>query len=286
MKILLLGSESNLGSQFKLLLAKDCQLFNFDKHNLNVLDNLALRQTIAELKPNLLINCVAYNAVDLAENPKQYNLALALNRNLPADLAKLALEFKFTLVHYSSDYVFSGNLEKQSFSETDKANPINNYGQSKFLGEQEIINLKSEGLNYFLIRTSKLFGPKGSSLESKPSFFDIMINLSQQKDILQIVDEELSCFTYTPDLAKSSWELIKSGATTGIYHLINEGSATWYQATQELFRLMSKKIQLEAIASGDLLRVAQRPKFSILQNNKFIKLRSYQDALAEYLKII
>ncbi len=183
MKIIILGAQGNLGSQFASCLVADHEVFAFDKSDFDVLNQQALWQILNEIKPEIVINCVAYNAVDTAEEKDGYQLALILNRDLPAKLASLALEFNFLLIHYSTDYVFSGTNNKTSFTENNTPNPINKYGESKFLGELEIQKLADKGLAYFIIRTSKLFGPKKETAISKPSFFDIMIKLSQEKRI-------------------------------------------------------------------------------------------------------
>src|SRR5680860_236296 len=244
MKIIILGGLGNLGSQLVQTLNDDHEVFAFDRADFDVLDEVALLETIKNIGPELLINCVAYNAVDNCENKDLYETALALNCDLPARLAKLALQFNFLLIHYSTDYVFTGLETKKEFSENDTPNPLNKYGESKFLGEQEILKQVENGLKYYLIRTSKLFGPQGASPQAKPSFFDIMLTLSQDKKELTVVNEELSCFTYTPDLAVATARLVSSKAVYGIYHLINEGAVTWYDGALELFQLMKREICL------------------------------------------
>jgi dTDP-4-dehydrorhamnose reductase len=284
MKIIILGGLGNLGSQLAQTLERDHEMFVFDRADFDVLDKNVLLETIKNIKPEILINCVAYNAVDNCEDKKLYETALALNCDLPAHLAQLALQFNFLLIHYSTDYVFSGLETKKEFSETDTPNPINKYGESKFLGEQEILKQAESGLKYYLIRTSKLFGPQGQSPQAKPSFFDIMLSLSQDKKELTVVNEELSCFTYTPDLAAATARLISSKAVYGIYHLINEGAVTWYDGVLELFQLLKREVVVRPIRSEDLTRPARRPKFSVLVNNKVKKMRPYSDALREYLR--
>lgn len=283
---MILGSQGNLGFQFIKELEPDHEVFAFDKEDFDVLDKNELLKHLQEVRPEILINCVAYNAVDQAETKDGYEAALLLNRDLPARLASLALEFGFLLVHFSTDYVFSGLDTKQSFSEHDTPNPINKYGESKFLGEVEIKRLADKGLGFYIIRTSKLFGPKREEIIAKPSFFDIMLKLSQDKKELTIVNEELSCFTYTPDLAAASARLFISRPAYGIYHIVNEKPVSWYEAAIELFRQAKKEVIIRPVRSENLERLARRPKFSILDNNKVKKLRPYQDALKDYLKTI
>ncbi len=284
MSILILGGGGNLGSQLTKLFSADYETVSLDREDLDVLDSAALGAKVRELKPELIINTVAYNAVDKCEDKDGFAAAFKLNVALPENLAELALEIGATLIHYSSDYVFSGTEQKQSFDEEDTPNPVNKYGESKFQGEREVLRRASLGLNYYLIRTSKLFGPSGSSPSAKPSFFDIMLNLAQDKKELTVVNEELSCFTYTPDLAAATKRLWELEVPFGIYHLMNEGPVTWYEAAIELFRQKKMKVALRAVRSENLLRAARRPKYSVLVNTKVHKLRNWKDALREYLE--
>lgn len=285
MTILILGAKGNLGTQLQAALTPDFSVIAWDREEVDALDFETLKQKIINLAPEIVINAIAYNAVDKCEaDEAERRLAYRLNRDLPAILAQLAAELKFTLVHYSSDYVFAGNSDKLAFKEDDAVCPVNEYGLSKAAGEAEILKIAShQELKFYLIRTSKLFGPRGSSVAAKPSFFDIMLNLAQTGEELTIVGGELSCFTYTPDLALATKELILNQADYGIYHLTNSGPATWLEGAQELFRLKALRPSIKAVSSAELQRPATRPFASVLQNNKLAPLRSWQEALKEYL---
>jgi len=187
------------------------------------------------------------------------------------------------LVNYSTDYIFSGKCKK-GYKETDTPDPINNYGRSKLLGEQEIIKLSGKGLKWYLVRPSKLFGPKGNSDLVKPSFFDIMLKLGKEKDELKVVDEETSCFTFTIDLAKATKELVESDKGYGIYHITNSSPATWYGAVKELFDMAGiTNVKVIPVKGDEFPRPARRPKYSILLSTKLQPLRDYREALKEYL---
>lgn len=284
MKIVILGAKGNLGSQLKLALESDHEVYAFDKDDFDVLDKELLQNVLTDLMPDLVVSTVAYNKVDNCENEEGYTKALALNRDLPAHLAKLALKLDFIIAHYSSDYVFSGLKNSPEFNEDDTPNPINKYGESKFLGELELIKLAPRGLKYYIIRTSKLFGPKVENSNAKPSFFDIMLKLAAENKEIKVVSEELSCFTYTPDLATSCARLFMARPAYGVYHLVNENPVTWYEAATELFSLAKLELGVRAVRSEDLARDARRPKFSILKNTKLKKMRPYEEALKDYLR--
>lgn len=283
MKILILGGQGNLGAQLVKVFSADFETISWDRSDIDVLDFLLLNEKIDEIAPDLIINAVAYNAVDKCEEKSEYELALRLNAELPGVLADIALRRQVTLIHYSSDYVFSGTEEKKEFAEGDTPNPINKYGESKFAGEREILKRAEYGLNFYLIRTSKLFGPKGISPAAKPSFFDIMFSLAQDKKEITVVNEELSCFTYTPDLAVATKRLWELETPYGIYHLVNEGACTWFDGVKTLFDLKEIDVDIRAVRSENLLRAARRPKFSVLRNLKVKKLRNWQEALKEYI---
>jgi dTDP-4-dehydrorhamnose reductase len=284
-KTLILGASGNLGSQISIAFEDNYQIIPLNRQNIDLLEISKLAALLEQIKPSIIINTAAYNQVDNCEKSSQeYAKALFLNQRLPAFLADWCLERGSLLVHYSSDYVFqSDSLKDPGFSETAEVNPINKYGLSKALGEKSILTLANKGLAFYIIRTSKLFGPKGLSVNAKPSFFDIMLNLSQTKKIIEVVNSERSCFTYTPDLAQASLELINDQAKYGIYHLVNEEPCTWYQAIKFLFNhLKIEDIKIEAV--NNLKRAATRPTSSILLNTKRKKLRSYKKALMEYYK--
>ncbi|MBU0898066.1 dTDP-4-dehydrorhamnose reductase [Patescibacteria group bacterium] len=284
MKILIFGAKGNLGIQLMNIFAEGNSVIGWDKNDVDITDNELVLKKVNDLKPNVIINAAAYNAVDKCEdNDEEYELAKKINIDGPKFLAEAALSVGAILIHYSSDYVFSGNKEG-GYNEDDLPDPINRYGKTKFFGEKKIIELSGKGLKWYLIRTSKLFGPKGESEVSKDSFFDIMLKLSKEKDELNVVDGEKSCFTYTPDLAQATKDLLESKKGYGIYHIINSNACTWCEAVKELFKIKNIQIKINPIKSEQLDRSAKRPENSTLLNTKLESLRSWQEALREYFK--
>ena len=281
MKTLILGSQGGLGTQLTKTFASS-ELLTWDKTEADFLNIPDLLVKLDIAKPKVIINAVAYNAVDKCETDSdELDIALRLNLDLPRALAQWCVNNSATLVHYSTDYVFSGTKDKPDFSETDIPNPTNKYGETKAMGEKAI--LEYSGLKYYIIRLSKLFGPKGDSVHTKASFFDIMLNLAQTNSELKVVDEELSCFTYSPDLAAATYKLLNESYELGIYHLVNSGSCTWYEGVLTLKELANLSVDVKSILGSDLSRPASRPKFSVLKNTKFPPLRNYKEALEEYL---
>jgi dTDP-4-dehydrorhamnose reductase len=283
-KVIILGAKGNLGSQLLKALAEQNEILGWDKGEIDITDRDLILKKIGDVKPDLVINAAAYNSVDKCEtSDEEYELAKKINIDGPKFLAEACLKIGAILVHYSTDYVFDGK-KRSGYAETDEPKPINRYGKTKFHGEKRILELSGQGLKWYLIRTSKLFGPMGESTFAKQSFFDLMLKLSMDKKVLEAVNNEVSCFTFTPDLAKATKQLIDGGRGYGIYHLTNSGACTWYEAAIELFKIAGKDIKVKPVQSSTLLRSAKRPKYSVLLNTKLPILRDYREALREYLK--
>lgn len=257
------------------------EVAGWDYEEIDLTDFSVAEKKIREYAPAVIINAVAYNAVDQCEeNEEEYAKAIKLNADVPGFLARLAKELDRTFVHYSSDYVFDGE-NADGYAEDAEPRPISRYGRSKWEGEKNVI---AEGEKYYLIRLSKLFGKPASSAVGKKSFFEKMLEVAKDKKEVTVVDDEKSCFTYAPDLALASKVLEMYQKPYGIYHLVNEGVATWYGAAQELFRLAEMDIVVKPVSADAFPRPAKRPKYSTLRNTKFIPLRPYQEALEKFLK--
>lgn len=255
------------------------EVYAWDLENIDITDQKAVRHKIKAAGPNLVINAAAYNAVDKAEEEEGFKIALKVNAEGPRNLAEACKEIDAILVTYSSDYVFRGDKE-EGYREEDKPDPLSKYGLSKFEGEK---NIQSVGGKYYIIRTSKLFGQAGTGQNVKKSFVDTMLELSQKLPELKVVDEEMSCFTYTPDLAQATKSLVEGSYSLGIYHITNAEPCTWYECAKTLFEMASVKINLIPVPASEFPRPAKRPQYSVLINTKLPPLRPYQDALKEYL---
>lgn len=281
-KILILGSKGMLGQELVRVFGEDekYQVIGWDREEADVTDFEKVSVQIRNFNPDIMVNAIAYNAVDQCEDPVEYGKAELLNVEVPRFLASLAKDLGATFVHYSSDYVFDGE-NAEGYIETAETRPISKYGESKLGGEQAVCAV---GEKYYIIRLSKLFGRPAASMAGKKSFFEKMIEIAETKTELTVVDDEVSRFTYAPDLAHATKSLLEDGATYEIYHLTNEGNASWYEAANELFRVLGKEVAIRPIKGDELKRPAKRPRFSELLNTKRPLLRSYTDALEEFLK--
>lgn len=280
-KILIIGEKGNLGQELVNLFLKDkkYQVFGWDKGEIDITDREKAQEKIIELAPKIIINTAAYNAVDQCEEVNGFEAAKKINGEAVGFLAQASKKAGAIFVHYSTGYVFDG-VKKEGYKESDKPNPISRYGESKYLGEKY---LQESGSDYYLIRTSRIFGKKGSSEMSKESFVDIMLQLGHKKDLLELVDEEIDNFTYAPDLAKATKDLIESGMLFGIYHITNKGAYSWYAAAIKVFNEAGIKVKVVPVSSQIFPRPAKRPEYSALLNTKLPSLRSFEEAVREYL---
>ena len=279
MKALVLGAQGTLGSALVDQLDKSGnEVAGFSRDILDITDKESVRARLTELRPEVVFNCVAYNSMDRAEEEQER--AFLLNKTAVENICEVVKELGLRLVHYSTGYVFDGKAS-EGYAEDAQPNPLSVYAQSKYEGEKVVLERCAK---YYLIRTNLIFGPAGTSPSSKKSFPDLILELSNTKQSIDFVTDEISSPTYSVDLAKASIALVSEDYPYGIYHLVNEGRASWYDYAQEVFKLANKqKVSLNAVPSSRLVRKAARPGCSVLLNTKFRKLRPWPEALREYL---
>lgn len=230
---------------------------------LDITDEAQVSSTIERIKPEIVINAAAYTNVDGCEDNRE--LAFNVNGKALKYIAKSCSSAGAILVHYSTDYVFDGS--QKEYIESDKTNPINAYGQSKLLGEKNIIeNMR----DYRIIRTSWLFGLQGKN------FVETMLRLSTEMENVRVVDDQFGKPTYTADLARKTSEII--GHSAGIYHITNEGTCSWYEFASSIIE------NVEPCSTEEFPRKAKRPKYSVLVNTKTEPMRHWKEALKEYLE--
>lgn len=282
-KVLIIGSKGMLGSELVHIFSKDkdYNVVGWDFDDIDITNKNAVKKKIATEKPIIIINAAAYNAVDKAEeNEEEFEKAKKVNGEGPKFLAQAAKDINAIFVQYITDYLFDG--KKGEYTEEDHPCPISNYGVSKAIGEK---NVQEIGGKFYLIRISKLFGSPAQFENSKKSFFEMMLTLAREKDELKVVHSERSCFTYVPDLARATKDLIEKKYEYGIYHLVNEGAVTWYEGVLKLFEIVgNKKIKVAPVQPNEFPRPAKRASSTVLVNTKFPKLRHYEDAVKEWLK--
>ena len=284
MKFLVLGAKGMLGQELMKVFSVDGQVvLGLDREDLDVTDEKMVEKMINEFQPDVVLNAVANNAVDeIEKTAENFALAKKINSEAVGNLAKICKEKEILLVHYSSDYVFDGE-DKNGYAEDSKISPIDKYGESKALGEKL---LQENTDKYYLIRLSRLFGKPAGSVGAKISFVDRMIQLFNEKHQthFDLVEDEISCPTYAPDLAMFTKNLIDSKKPYGIYHGANTGACSWFEFAKKVFELKNMQVDLAPVPGSKFNRPAKRPLFSELLNTKMPAQRSWEEALTEYLK--
>ncbi|MBI4363247.1 MAG: dTDP-4-dehydrorhamnose reductase [Candidatus Doudnabacteria bacterium] len=277
MKVLILGSKGNLGPELGRVY-KAVKPTLWDREELDITDEAAVMEKTSQLKPDVVFNCAAYNAVDKSEEERL--VAENINGTAVGFVARACYAVGAILVHFSSNYVFDGT-NPEGYNEDDLPNPINAYGKSKLMGEMELVRNCEK---YYLVRTAWLYGGQGTG---KKSFVDLMLKKAEKDESINAIDDEFGNPTYLVDLAQAVAALIEQKKPFGIYHLINSGQASWYDWGNEIFAVREIAASLAAISAADAdviwKRAAKRPKYGILNNTKFIELRPWAEALKEYL---
>lgn len=270
MKILILGAKGMLGHDL-VNIFDDYEVFAWDLKVIDITNKKIVQRKILGLKPDIVINAAAYTNVDGCERDKK--LCMEVNGYAVGYLALACKTCGAILVHYSTDYVFNGQ-KKEGYKENDKINPLNTYGESKALGEKELMANTDK---YYLIRTSWLYGKHGKN------FVDTMLNLALENDTIKVVNDQFGKPTYSKDLAIKTREIIKEKKDFGIYHITNEGTTSWYEFTKKIFELANVKVKVIPVATKQFPRPAKRPHYSALINTKLPKMRNWEEALKEYL---
>ncbi|MGI9950907.1 dTDP-4-dehydrorhamnose reductase [Moorellaceae bacterium AZ2] len=242
---------------------------------LDITNGKVVKEAILQHKPEAVINCAAYTKVDQAE--EEYQKALEVNALGVRNLALACRETGAVLVHISTDYVFDGSRQKP-WGIYDQRNPLNAYGQSKYLGERFLETIAPK---YFLVRTSWLFGEHG------PNFVETILKLARERECLTVVDDQWGCPTYTRDLARALADLLASGYY-GVYHITNRGATTWYHFARDILAVAGLNTPVKPITSAEFPRPARRPAYSVLDPFPLEKTIGYllppwPDALKRYL---
>lgn len=277
MKILITGANGMLAKSVRARLKEGNELICTDVADLDITDEEAVMKFVEENKPEYIVNCAAFTAVDKAE--EVYDLAEKINANGPGNLAKAAKAFDATLVHISTDYVFDGDLDvTKSYVETDAVGPVTVYGKTKLHGEEQV---KANTDKYYIFRTAWLYGDGNN-------FVRTMLKLGNEKDEISVVADQHGSPTYAEDLANIIAEAIEKKIPYGLYHSTNQGFTTWYDFTKKIFELADIKCNVKPVTSEEFIRPAKRPKNSKLNKQKLldqgVTVPEWEDGLKRYLE--
>jgi len=245
----------------------------------DITDRHRVSQIFQQHRPTLLFNCAAHTGVDQCEDePERAN---AINGTGPANLAELSREYRTKLVHFSTDFIFDGHID-QPYRPKDTPNPLSAYGKSKLLGEQSIQNVPQ--LAWLTVRTAWLYGRYGNC------FPKIIVDRARAGHALKVVDDQVGCPTYAPDLAKAVLDLLDHGAT-GIWHLTNSSPTSWYEFAKAIVSEFKIEAEVTPISTAQWVAIrpkqAKRPRYSVLDISPYAALtgremRNWRDALRDY----
>lgn len=280
--ILLIGKGGQLGAEIMKDAILGFKVFGFDKDEMDVTNELQVKEKIEKINPDILINTSAYHMLSKCEEKPLE--AVKINFLAVWNLAKLCKEKNIAFVTLSTNYVFDGK-KGGPYEENDNPNPLQIYGISKLAGEYASLNFYPEGT--FIIRTCGIFGGKKGSPEKGGNFVLDIIKEAQEKEIIEVSSEQIVSPTYASDLSQAILKLLKVGIEPGIYHLINEGHCSWYEFTKEIFKLTKIGKELKPVDRSGFSGGIKRPKFSVLKNIKAkalgIELPPWQEGLKSYL---
>ncbi|MFH1632253.1 MAG: dTDP-4-dehydrorhamnose reductase [bacterium] len=284
MKLLITGASGMLGQDIvRMFSDANYDITATDRNQLDITDRDAVLFFVKKEQPDVIINTAAYNFVDKVEDDDAFPIAYAVNALGPRNLAEAAREAGSKFVHYSTDYVFSGD-KPEGYVEHDQPQPISRYGETKHAGEQFVIDA---GGDFYICRLSKIFGQPGAGEMCKESFVALMLRLAAEKPELKIVHEEVGTPGYTPDIAATTLAIIENNLAPGIYHVVNDGpGVTWFEFAEEVFNLAGVSTPRHPVTSAEFPKPAARPKFAALQNTKLPPLRSRREALREFLSTL
>lgn len=283
MKILITGANGMLAKEVKERFSIGNEVITTDVEDLDITDEKAVFDFVNNIKPDYIINCAAFTAVDKAE--ECYELADKINGDGPTNLAKAAKEAQAKLVHVSTDYVFGGDLDiSKDYKEDDKKEPVTVYGKTKLHGEQGIEENMEE---YYIFRTAWLYGIGGNN------FVKTMTKLGSSRDEINVVSDQHGSPTYAKDLAEIIYQAIEKKIPYGVYHATNQGYTTWYDFTKEILEEQGIECKVNPVTTEQYIEMmkitqAKRPFNSQLSKDKLleqgIEVPEWKDGLKRYLE--
>ncbi|OIN83984.1 dTDP-4-dehydrorhamnose reductase [Francisella sp. TX07-6608] len=295
MKILVTGSNGQLGSEIKELIDNTDQVRNdglefifTDSKSLDITDHNAVEKFIIDNDIKIIINCAAYTAVDKAET--DFDMANNINHLAVANIATIAKKYHIRFIHISTDYVFDGENYKP-YVEPDITNPQSVYGKTKLDGELAIKSIAPK--NAIIIRTSWVYSYYGNN------FVKTMLRLGKERDSLGVIFDQVGTPTYAKDLAKAILDIIKFGdfsvkhengsCSVEVYNFSNEGVVSWYDFAKEIMTIANIDCILNPIETIEYPTPVKRPYYSLLNKKKIkedynIKIPYWKDSLMDCIK--
>ena len=259
MRVIVIGAVGQLGSDLVAAFREDGEdVIPLSRSQLDITQPAALREAVGQYRPEVIVNCSVYHPVDDCETRPDHSFAV--NATAVRELGLAARECGAAVVHFSSDYVFDGEL-RRPYGEEDSPNPRSVFGVSKVAGEQL---LRAVMPRHFIVRTSGLYGVAGSRVK-KGNFVETMLRLGSRDGHVRVVDDLRMAQTYTGNLAKQILALIRT-EHYGTYHASDHGDYSWYEFARKIFEYAGMRVEMTPVSWRDLPAVAMRPRYSVLEN--------------------
>jgi len=274
LRVAVTGAKGMLGSDVCEVMSKHFEVIPLSRQDFDIVNLDRTVSTIREIKPDYLVHLAAFTDVDGSEQEPER--AYIVNGIGTRNVVMACEDIKCPVIYISSDYVFDGT-KTSPYDEWDTPNPINKYGVSKLMGERFVMMFTNR---FYIVRTSWLFGRYGRN------FVDTIRRLLQERDEIEVVDDQVGSPTYTRDLAIKLKELIGKGY--GIYHITNSSYCSWYEFACKIKEFISSNSMVKPTTSDKFPRPARRPAYSVLNNTMLTlegidPLRPWEEALKEYL---
>ncbi len=277
-KALVFGGRTGLLGQalVRVLMANGWQVEAVGRNDGDLLNISFIEKKINCFRPDHIFNTTAWTQVDNAEDDERN--AFIWNRALPASLAQLAKSRSIHLIHYSTDFVFSGD-NSQCYSEESPTNPMSVYGRTKLAGEQAVMEIAPD--NSCILRTAWLFGP------GRKNFITSILDACYNNEQISVVHDQIGSPTYSIDLA--TWSMLAADkGLTGVYHAVNSGRASWCELASEAISIAEAPCRVNPISSAEWPQKAVRPAFSVLNTSKLVTAlkippRPWPQALRDYI---
>jgi dTDP-4-dehydrorhamnose reductase len=280
MRVLVTGSHGLLGAAISREFSSKADVVSLGHRELDVSNEAAVSAAMADVRPNVVINCAAYNDVDGAEERPVD--ALQVNAFGVMALARASALHDAALVHYSSDFVFDGQ-STSPYAEGDAPNPRGVYAASKLLGDWFALDRGKS----WVLRVESLFGHPAPGASRVGSLGTIVRRIQSGEEVPVFVDRTVSP-SYTADVASATRALLEGAAAPGLYHCVNSGAATWAEVAAEAARLLGVPLRMKPITLESVSLKAPRPRYCALSNAKLaaagVQMRTWQSALEHYLR--
>jgi dTDP-4-dehydrorhamnose reductase len=280
MRVAVVGALGQLGAAVAEECARRYDVVAFDRASLDVTDGAAVSRVLTTAKPDAIVNCTGYNAVDGAQDHPVD--ALQVNAFAVRSLARVANVLGSTLVHYSSDFVFDG-FTQSPLTEEHPANPRSVYATSKLLGEWFAFDVS----RHYVLRVESLFGGVPDGPPAKGTVATI-INALREGRVAKVFSDRTVSPTFAIDAARATCDLIDRQAEPGLYHCVNSGHCTWQEFAEEAARVLGVEPKLEVLRFADVRLPAERPQYCALSNHKLtslgIVMPTWQEALRKHVR--